>query len=720
MKNSWNIYSRDIKNIVTNWVVAIIIGGLILLPSLYAWLNIKASWDPYGQTDEIPVGVVNEDEGATVRGEKIHVGNDLVETLKDNDSMNWQFVDRKEAMDKVEYGDFYAVIMIPSDFSEQLSTVISDSPQKASMEYFVNEKINAIAPKITEKGASVIVDNISSEFISTVNGVIFDMFNKIGVEIEKDLPDIERFEKYIFTIEKELPEIHDLLDGTLTDANKAGGIISKAQKMVPQAESAANQGLDTINNTLGFLNNAEKRLDQMGPEIRKGLEKAQQISKDINNFIGDILDTSIDFDRVDELADQLNGKVEDSIQTIELVQDALNQLKETTELTPDQEAKVDQALEELATLKGNLEQLQNDAGQLRQVLEEKEGEIKKILTDIQGIAEKTDTRLDEFVKEYTENIEPTVKKEIANAKQTLASAKQILTEVKQTIPEVKSILQRTDGSLKDGKEMIQDVLGEYPYVNEKVNELADKIRKLQEEADIHDIIDLLQNDPEAERGFFSEPVELHENKIFPIENYGTGMTPFYTVLSIWVGALLLISLLSTDVLQPERFTGREMYFGRMLTFLTAGIFQTIIVTSGDILLLGVHVVHPFLFILFGLFCSFIFITIVYTLVSVFGDVGKALAIVLLVFQIAGSGGTYPVVLLPKFFQFINPLLPFTYAIDLMREAVGGIVWERALWDIGFLALFGLIFILIGMFLKEHINKLTNGFKKKSKESGLFH
>lgn len=701
-------------------MVAIIIGGLILLPSLYAWLNIKASWDPYGQTDEIPVGVVNEDEGATVRGEKIHVGNDLVKTLKDNDSMNWQFVDRKEAMDKVEYGDFYAVIMIPSDFSEQLSTVISDSPQKANMEYYVNEKINAIAPKITEKGASVIVENISSEFISTVNGVIFDMFNKIGVEIEKDLPDIERFEKYIFTIEKELPEIHDLLDGTLSDADKAGGIISKAQKMVPQAESAANQGLDTINNTLGFLNDAEKRLDQMGPEIRKGLEKAQQISKDINDFIGGILDTSIDFDRVDELANQLNGKVEDSIQTIELVQDALNQLKETTELTPDQEVKVDQALDELGTLKGNLEQLQDDAGQLRQVLEEKEGEINKILTDIKGIAEKTDTRLDEFVKEYTENIEPTVKKEIANAKQTLASAKQILTEVKQTIPEVKNILQRTDGSLKDGKEMIQDVLGEYPYVNEKVNELADKIRKLQEEADIHDIIDLLQNDPEAERGFFSEPVELHENKIFPIENYGTGMTPFYTVLSIWVGALLLISLLSTDVLQPERFTGREMYFGRMLTFLTAGIFQTIIVTSGDILLLGVHVEHPFLFILFGLFCSFIFITIVYTLVSVFGDVGKALAIVLLVFQIAGSGGTYPVVLLPKFFQFINPLLPFTYAIDLMREAVGGIVWERALWDIGFLALFGLIFILIGMFLKEHINKLTDGFKKKSKESGLFH
>src|SRR5699024_10270286 len=148
VKKSIQIFLTDMKNIGINWVAAILIGGLILLPSLYAWFNIAASWDPYGQTDQIPVGVVNEDTGATVRGKEIDVGEDLVETLKDSDAMDWQFVDRKTAMDNVEYGDYFAAIIIPEDFSENLSTVIDTDPKKASVEYYVNEKINAIAPKI--------------------------------------------------------------------------------------------------------------------------------------------------------------------------------------------------------------------------------------------------------------------------------------------------------------------------------------------------------------------------------------------------------------------------------------------------------------------------------------------------------------------------------------------------------------------------------------------
>src|SRR5690625_1056043 len=175
------------------------------------------------------------------------------------------------------------------------------------------------------------------------------------------------------------------------------------------------------------------------------------------------------------------------------------------------------------------------------------------------------------------------------------------------------------------------------------------------------------------------------------------MTPFYTVLALWVGALLLISLLSTDVSDISNLHSRDVYIGRLLTFMTIGLLQTLIVTSGDILLIGVHVSSPVWFILFGLFISLIFMTIVYTVVSVFGDVGKAIAIVLLVLQISSSGGTYPVVLLPEFFQAINPFLPFTYAVDLMREAVGGIIWGRVLWDVLFLVIIWIVFLLVGIF-----------------------
>src|SRR5690625_1294304 len=137
MRNIWNIFKLDLKNITTNWVVAIIIGGLIILPSLYAWLNIKASWDPYAQTGQIPIGIVNEDKGAMIRDEEIHVGDTLVDTLRKNDDFNWQFVDREKAMDEVRFGNYYAVIIVPENFSETLGTVITDEPEKAQIEYYV-------------------------------------------------------------------------------------------------------------------------------------------------------------------------------------------------------------------------------------------------------------------------------------------------------------------------------------------------------------------------------------------------------------------------------------------------------------------------------------------------------------------------------------------------------------------------------------------------------
>src|SRR5699024_6755327 len=256
------------------------------------------------------------------------------------------------------------------------------------------------------------------------------------------------------------------------------------------------------------------------------------------------------------------------------------------------------------------------------------------------------------------------------------------------------------------------------YVNDKIKETADKIRDLEDETDLNEIIELLKNDPDSEKGFFAEPVQLHKNEIFPIKNYGTGMTPFYTVLAFWVGGLLLISLLTTDITDDPNIKPRHMYFGRLLTFLTIGFFQAIIAILGNLFILKVEVSSILAFIGFGLIVGAVFMTIIYTVVSIFGDVGKAMIIILLVLQIAGSGGTYPVVLLPKFFQMINPILPFTYAVDLMREAVGGIVTKRVIRDVVVLLGFGSAFVLIGAFLKGPLNKFMSKVMG-SKGSRLF-
>lgn len=729
MKNSWVIFKTDIQNISRNWVAAILIGGLVFLPSLYAWLNIYASWDPYAKTDQIPVAIVNEDTGAIVRGEQLNVGNQLVDTLKDNRDMNWSFTSRKSAMEQVEYGDFFAVIIIPNNFSEKLASVVSDNPQKADIEYYVNEKINSIAPKITEKGATVIVQRVSSQFISSVNGVIFDLFNDLGIAIESDLPDIQNFENYVFKMEKELPTIHKLLTGVKNDASSAQKIISQANSMVPRAEQITTEGLSSIEKTIDFLTKAQNRLNELAPVVENDLEKVSEIAQSTNKFIQNVQNVQLDFTELDRVKEDLDNKITYNIQTVDSIEIDLNWLKEVANSSNDsnleennveQQTKLAHAIDRTNELKAFLQEAQTNARTIDTLVKDKEQQMQKTLNDLQKIAQNTSVQLDAFINEYKNTIEPTILSEVAKAKKTLGNAKEMLASIQSTLPEVTRTLNSTDAHIKEGKTTLDQALAQYPYISDKVNQLADRIRKVQGETNISEIIQLLRNDPQAERSFFEEPIVLKENKLFPIANYGTGMTPFYTVLAIWVGCLLLISLLATDTNHESSVSERAVYFGRLFTFSAIGLLQSLIVTIGDIVLLGVDVKDSFWFILFGFLISFVFMSIVYTLVSVFGDIGKAFAIIMLVLQIAGAGGTYPVVLLPEFFQAINPALPFTYAVDIMREAVGGIVWQRAIRDASFLLLFSLAFLIFGTFLKEKINRKTKLMLKKSRESGLFH
>ncbi|MBN8209267.1 YhgE/Pip domain-containing protein [Bacillus sp. NTK071] len=739
MKNILRIFTKDWRSIGTNWVAAILLGGLIILPSLYAWFNIGASWDPYSQTDQLPVGIVNEDQGATIRDKAIDVGGELTKELKHNNSLEWHFSKRDRAMEKLKNGDYFAVIVIPKDFSKKLGTVINDKPEKAEVEYYVNEKVNAIAPKITEKGASVIVDQITSNFVSVVNGTIFDLFNELGLEFERDLSDIKRFEEYVFKLEENLPEINRLVSDAMKDSKDAEKVINKVQGLLPEAEQITSEGINTIDDTTHFLNEAEDRLNKLAPQVEEDLTTAQQTAEDVNEFINDLKTPDIDLSSVEEIRGKMNQQIDDSVQRINNVQEVLNQVKktgsnkqnteegETSEADPAQPAVnqkqkevIDQAITDLDQVKKQLNGIKGDSEEIGTHLADKQKEIDNILSSLQEKSGDTANKIDAFLKEYNENIEPKVLSEVASAKKTLSNARSTLKEAQTTIPEVKRILSSTEENIGEGQDILAYMLNEYPYVNDKVNQLADRIREIQGETDINDIIELLKNDPMAEQSFFEEPIVLSKNSLFPIQNYGTGMTPFYTVLSLWVGALLLVSLLTTEVSGLKEVSNRQIYFGKLLTFISVGFLQTIVVTLGDLFILHVDIVHPVLFVLFGLATSFVFMLMVYTLVSVFGDVGKAMAIVFLVLQIAGSGGTYPVALLPEFFQKIHPFLPFSYAVDLMREAVGGIIWQRVKEDLFFLGIFAVVYLLVGAFLKERLNNKTNQLMKKSRKSGLFH
>ncbi|WP_155591587.1 YhgE/Pip domain-containing protein [Lysinibacillus cavernae] len=760
LQHVFQIYSKDIRNIVTNWVVAVIIGGLIFLPSLYAWLNIYASMDPYAHTANMKIAIVNEDTGTTVRDEAVNVGNEVIENLRTNDSFTWELENEKQAMQHLKDGDYFAMLVIPHDFSQKLTSILTDQPTQAHIDYYVNEKKNPIAPKITSKGASVLTQQVSSEFVSTVNGTLFSIFNTIGIEMERDIPDFRKFENYVFTIEQHLPDINSFLTQASSQGKDADQLLNRAITQVPQVELLTTNGLTTIQKGLDLVNEADALFNELSPVIKKDVATVQNIAQHFTAIINKLNSLNNDptsFNQTKEaLKNQLSStkdNVTNSIQTLEALQkliqadaltrkqlddsltnliDTLQQrnteenqqiieqliaIRETFQNSPSLTDSTSNALNALQQLNILHDDILKKMEQLKPIDKEV---IKQDIAAIQTIAQDATTHLQKFLSYYNDSLEPQIRSTLSSAKNTLTSASAMLTDVKQIIPQATDKLTQAKNTLETANSAIQKIQTAFPTLSAKIKELANKLRTLEDEADIAGIVQLLKNDVNAERDFFEEPIKLNEHRLFPIANYGTAMTPFYTVLSIWVGCLLLISLLSVNLHGDTSYSIREIYFGRLLTFATFSFIQTLIITIGDIFLVDGSIQAPAFFILFGLFISIIFVTVVYTLVSVFGNVGKALAIVMLVLQIAGSGGTYPVELLPRFFQMINPFLPFTYAIEMMREAVGGIIWATVWTDLIFLAGFWLLFILFGFFLKKLLSEKIEHFMNKTRGLDIFH
>src|SRR5690625_3532692 len=561
------------------------------------------------------------------------------------------------------------------------------------------DRLNEMSPKIKEdlQTAKNTADDINTlmDDIESVD-VDFEEGKKIKEDInEKVTNSIERIgsvENKLNNVLEQLKTEQNEINQQIEENNQNKEQESSEEEKEEKEEKEENSDESDKSEEIQENNKKKEEKKQKKEQKKKEEEKEEKEEKKEN---------SDESDKSEEIQENINKEeIKENINEAEI-------------------KAIEETLENLDQIKAVLVESKENAEEIDQFIDDKKSEVDEIFNNIKDLSINVSSRLDEFMTEYTESIEPTVLNEVNNAKNTLANGRELLSDIDKTIPEVERLLNRTSKDVDEGEESLETVLNEYPYVNDKVGELADKLRDIKEEADINEIIELLQNDPEAGKGFFSEPVLLDEHSVFPIENYGSGMTPFYTILSLWVGGLLLISLVSTNTSLPDDFSSHHVYFGKLLLFVFLGILQTLIVTTGDIFLLQVNISSPIWFVVFGLFCSLIFMTIVYTFVSIFGDVGKSMVIVMLVLQIAGSGGTYPVVLLPKFFQVISPFLPFTYAIDLMREALGGIVWSNVIYDLIILTIFGIIAIIFGTLLKKPINKVTNKSMKKSRESGIF-
>lgn len=258
-------------------------------------------------------------------------------------------------------------------------------------------------------------------------------------------------------------------------------------------------------------------------------------------------------------------------------------------------------------------------------------------------------------------------------------------------------------------------------VDQKLQKIVTDLQTLQNSDMYQNILSLEKIDAKDISDFMSSPVNIKTDVLYEVENYGTGMTPFYTNLALWVGGLILVSILKQEVDRDKEvpdFTPTSAYFGRILLFLIIGLIQGAIVCAGDIILLKVQCLHPVKFILAGMLTSFVYVNLIFALASTFKHMGKALAVLLVILQIPGSSGTYPIEMMPEFFQKLHPLLPFSYSISAMRECIAGYYHHTYRSSLGKLLVFLLVALFIGLVLRPLLMNLNHLFDVRLAETDL--
>ena len=717
MKNSIQIFKRDLKSILKNPVALIIVIGVAILPSLYAWVNILASWDPYSNTSTIKVAIVNEDVATNYEGNEINTGAMVVDNLKENDKIDWDFVDSDTAQKGLLKGYYIASITISKDFSKDLISFISeDDAIKPTITYRVNTKENPVLSKISDAAQRTLVQTIKSNFILEVNKVAFDRLNKIGTEIGN-------YEKEIIGLKQSLLVLNSNMDFITSSLNNASATtetlnvyLKSLKTSIPSIITSIDQIQDNNKNELITAeenkNNALNSIDQYEASL---INLENQIM-DLNEIVEDLTLNSVSPEniknKIEIIENLLNLSNEQTNETIKFLQGLKN-------FMPDDANEIDNLISSLNNYSNDID---NELSQLNDFSNQYQESSKEIEAIIKNIALNNASSVDEIKNknnEYNEVFIETINKIYDNYVDYNKNQNESLAKIKENLNSYDSILNISTTQLENSGNLTIDALDDLNYFRDSIDFLANSLSLISDE-DIKTIITILKSDPETMAYDLTNPFNIIDEAIYPLENYGSGMTPMYSSLAMWVGALILTSVFNTEVKDDKYsdFSIKDKHLGKMMLFVFVAFLQGLTLMIGNKLFLGVQTSNLFIFISFGIYISICFSVIIYTNVSLFKDFGKALNVILLVLQIAGSGGSYPIQLDPLFFRTLYRFFPFTYALGIIRESVNGILISALVYDIFILTFITAIFFVAGLFFKEKIHHIVEKFDEKFEDSKI--
>ncbi|PJM78584.1 YhgE/Pip domain-containing protein [Bifidobacterium scaligerum] len=762
MKLIWHIFTRDVRQATRNVIAVVVAVGLVIVPALYAWYNIAASWDPYGNTKALKVAVANMDKGykSDLIPVPINVGETVTNALRANHDLDWQFVDRDKAVDGVYSGTYYAALVIPKTFSSDMMTLFSPKIKHAKLEYYLNEKINPIAPHITDAGADTVATTIDQMFVKTLASVALDMASNVA-EYAKS-PQMAQYVSnatgHITAMATQLSSAATQVDSYSGLLGAANGIITSTNALLGSTGSAAADAKKAIGQAKSGTTSLSTALSGAADSIGTALTQADNayvsIDKQLDSAFTDINSQST---QVSGALTDMQTKVQQQASSFGDYAAALQSLADSSSNQTVKDA-LTKASAQAADAQTQLQSAADALGDAAQQVTTGTADAATARQQLKNSVASARASVSKAANTYQQTLKPQLATLASSMDSVTDQAGNVIDGLAGTVSSVSGL----SGSVASNISDIQSTMGTMSKAlnksSKKLNDLAMKFSGLTSGAST-DLSSITSADSSTLASMLSAPVAVDRIPLYPVANYGSAMAPFYTILSIWVGAIILVAMLKVSISDHEKARilglgnklplGSEMglreamiagraagpaaaldvlkkpraespgnarqfglhlhheYFGRYMIFGFLALLQGTLVCLGDMFYLGVQCEHPFQFILVGWLAALVFSNLVYTLTVSFGDIGKAIAVVLLVMQVAGSGGTFPIETLPPFFQIVARWLLFPYAVDAMHSAMAGSYGMEYWVAMGKLALFLIPSLLLGLMLRKPVIRLND-------------
>lgn len=734
MRNIWKIFTGDLKKLVKQPFALVIIIGLCVIPSLYAWFNIFANWDPYANTGGIPVAVVSLDKDYTRKdGSVVNMGESVLESLHSNTSVKWIFLDtEEEAREGVEAGKYYAAIVITEKFTYSMYNVFSDDFENPSLIYYQNQKSNAIATKITDTVAGTLQNTINETFIKVAATTIFEEGNSVSDQMQGD--------SYVEEFCADLEELNDNLKeySAMIDTFRAGNDrlevaithvnyeIPAMQKKLDATTASLNQSSQNLSSTRDTLSNFSTNVDTSMSTIQTSLEDMKKIL-DQSKLADDTAQMTKDLNKVARDTNTLNGQVNNLLAALieQRVQGSVSGGDASTGSGSGNTAATDAAIEALKAMQKELDMMNTVIGSVLESTDEQAAEKAKVnvnnaMNNLKNVIDSCENSVSNMQGIYKNNLVPQMQKVLTNMSDSLNQVTTLVNTLSNTVQNIGVVMEGVGDAVDGTSESLGQIQGVVDGISQKLTDLTEQLEGASEEEMMDILVRFLGGDPDSLGAYFASPVTMETIAMYPVATYGSAMTPFYSTLAIWVGSTILVALVKVKASPKnlENVQSYQLYFGRYLLFLLLAQIQAAIIVAGDLWLLKVNIVEPGLFFLAASFTATAFSLLIYSLTLAFGDVGKAVCVIVMVLQIAGSSGTFPIELLPDIYQKIYIFFPFPYAITAMREALAGMYGTAYMAALAKLILFMLEGLLIGLVIRIPFVKLNHFVEERMEDTEL--